>query len=182
MGGEEIGVHPCCVCVDLMCICVVVRLRYDDSVGQKNKLREEAEGLEAKLNRADQLVKGLSGEYTRWQNSIGGFRAAIADLVGDCLVASAFLSYAGPFDTTYRDGLVKKWLLEVKERALPFSASFNFAMFLAKPTDVRDWNIQVSFGLSNLLSLYKIRKICGEVWLGIIAKTRSKLTCGVCGM
>lgn len=116
--------------------------RYDDSVGQKNKLREEAEGLEAKLTRADQLVKGLSGEYTRWQNSIGGFRAAIADLVGDCLVASAFLSYAGPFDTTYRDQLVKKWLLEVKEKALPFSQNFNFAMFLAKPTDVRDWNIQ----------------------------------------
>jgi len=119
-----------------------LKMRYDDSVGQKNRLREEAESLEAKLNRADQLVKGLGGEYTRWQNSIGGFRAAINDLAGDCLVASAFLSYAGPFDTTYRDGLVKRWLLEVKDKALPFSVHFHFATFLSKPTDVRDWNIQ----------------------------------------
>jgi hypothetical protein len=60
------------------------------------------------------VPQGLSGEYTRWQASIGGFRAAINDLVGDCLVASAFLSYAGPFDTTYREAMVKKWLLEVR--------------------------------------------------------------------
>ena len=35
-------------------------------------------------------------------------------LVGDCLVAAAFLSYAGPFLSNYRDELVQlTWLKQV---------------------------------------------------------------------
>ena len=35
-------------------------------------------------------------------------------LVGDCLVAAAFMSYMGPFLSEYRDHLVKEvWLKEV---------------------------------------------------------------------
>ena len=35
-------------------------------------------------------------------------------LVGDVLVAAAFMSYVGPFLSSYRDDLVKKqWLSEV---------------------------------------------------------------------
>ena len=37
-------------------------------------------------------------------------------LVGDCLVAAAFLSYAGPFLSTYRDELVNEtWLKQVQK-------------------------------------------------------------------
>ena len=35
--------------------------RYDESVGEKNRLRDEAEALELKLERADKLVGGLAG-------------------------------------------------------------------------------------------------------------------------
>ena len=50
---------------------------YDNSVNEKNRLREEAEYLEAKLDRADKLVHGLSGEYSRWQISIGEFNKSL---------------------------------------------------------------------------------------------------------
>jgi dynein heavy chain len=69
--------------------------QYDSSTGNKNRLRKEAEDLEAKLDRADKLVSGLSGEYTRWQASIGTFDQIIINLTGDCLVGAAFLSYVG---------------------------------------------------------------------------------------
>lgn len=65
-----------------------LKFKYDTSVGQKNALRVEAEDLSEKLDRADKLINGLAGEYTRWQASIGGFQIAIGDLVGDCLVVS----------------------------------------------------------------------------------------------
>jgi len=115
--------------------------KYTTSVNEKNALRQEAENLENKLDRADKLVSGLSGERVRWEASIGTFDKLMYNLVGDALVAAAFLSYAGPFDTVYRDSLVKGWLLTTKENEVPYSPSFDFANFLAKPTDVRNWNM-----------------------------------------
>ena len=40
--------------------------------------------------------------------------------------------------------LMRKWVAAVNEREITNTASdvFNFAAFLAVPTDVRDWNIQ----------------------------------------
>jgi dynein heavy chain len=116
--------------------------QYDSSVGEKNRLREEAENLESKLDRADKLVQGLGGEYTRWQASIGGFEQQLVALTGDSLLAAGFLSYAGPFDTTFRDKLLTMWVSDVKSKEIPAAETFDFARFLADPTDVRDWNIQ----------------------------------------
>ena len=119
-----------------------LKQQYDDSVGEKNRLKQEAEDLEDKLNRAEKLINGLGGEYTRWQASIGTFESAITNLVGDSLVGAGFMSYAGPFDATYRGELVGSWIKSVGDNKLPISDNFNFSLFLAKPTDVRDWNIQ----------------------------------------
>ena len=116
--------------------------KHQKSLAEKNELQDEAENLEMKLNRASQLVDGLSGERVRWEKSITEYEKRLYHLTGDGLVAAAFLSYAGPFDTAYRKDLVKKWLNTVKEQEIPFTADFNFATFLANPEDVRDWNIQ----------------------------------------
>ena len=113
--------------------------QFDDSNDEKNRLRDEAQALQDKLERADKLVSGLSGEYVRWQASIGGFETKMVEAVGDVLVSSAFLTYAGPFDTVNRDELVASWLGIVTEESLPAGASFVFTEFLAKPTDVRNW-------------------------------------------
>jgi dynein heavy chain len=115
---------------------------YDNSNGEKNRLRDEAENLERKLDRAGKLVNGLAGEYTRWQASIGEYNSALVKVTGDALVAAAFLSYAGPFETSYRITLMSQWSASVNAYKLPISPGFSFVAFLGKPTDVRDWNIQ----------------------------------------
>ena len=67
----------------------------------------------------------------------------IGYLTGDCLVAAAFLSYAGPFLSNYRDELVQKtWLAQVRQLHVSCNPEFSFASFLAKPTAVREWNLQ----------------------------------------
>lgn len=119
-----------------------MQLSYDTSVNNKNQLREESENLEMKLDRADKLVKGLAGEYTRWQSSIGEYNAALVKVTGDALMAAAFLSYAGPFETSYRVSLMSIWTKAVKNQKLPCTDNFNFVTFLSRATDVRDWNIQ----------------------------------------
>jgi len=84
-----------------------LKQKYDDSVGEKNRLRAEADQMQMLLDRADKLVKGLAGENERWQVSIGQFQGEITRCLGNSLVAAAFLSYAGPFDTLYRSRLVR---------------------------------------------------------------------------
>ena len=64
------------------------------------------------------------------------------NVVGDAFVAAAFLSYAGVFETTYRKELTDGWMTQVKEKNIPISDKFSFSSFLARPTDVRNWNIQ----------------------------------------
>lgn len=119
-----------------------LQVQYDTSVGEKNALKEESEMLEDKLDRADKLVSGLAGEYTRWQGAIGEYNEQLVKIVGDALVGAAFLSYAGPFETSYRTILMRQWSVAIFQQKLPMSESFNFTTFLGKATDIRDWNIQ----------------------------------------
>jgi hypothetical protein len=63
-------------------------------------------------------------------------------LVGDVLIASAFLSYMGPFLSSYRHDINKLWITEVRKLEIPVSPEFDLCEFLVNPTRVRDWNIQ----------------------------------------
>lgn len=117
--------------------------KYKKSEEDKASLQKEAKDLEAKLTRAGKLVAGLSGERKRWEDSIVEFQKDIKHLVGDCTVAAAFLAYAGPFPSEYREVLVNKhWLAAVNKANLPVTADFAFSNFLADPTDVMEWNMQ----------------------------------------
>ncbi|KAI8904300.1 dynein heavy chain and region D6 of dynein motor-domain-containing protein [Gorgonomyces haynaldii] len=120
-----------------------LKSQYEEKVTLKEKLRQESEITELKLVRAEKLVSGLSGERDRWEKSIAKYEEALQYLPGDCLLAAAFMSYAGPFNSTYRQSLVNGiWTPQIKTLEIPFSPDFSFDIFIGKPTDIRDWNIQ----------------------------------------
>ncbi|KAJ3024564.1 UNVERIFIED_CONTAM: Dynein heavy chain 2, axonemal [Siphonaria sp. JEL0065] len=122
---------------------IELKNQYDEKVSLKEKLRQDSEQTELKLTRAEQLVSGLAGERDRWEKSIKLYEESMRFLPGDCLLAAAFLSYAGPFNSTYRVSLVDNvWLAQIKALEIPFSPEFSFDKFMGKPTDIRDWNIQ----------------------------------------
>ncbi|XP_043933259.1 dynein axonemal heavy chain 2 [Protopterus annectens] len=121
----------------------MLKKNYDEKLAQKEELRKRAEEMEVKLDRAAKLVSGLAGERIRWEETVKGLEEDMEYLVGDCLLAAAFLSYMGPFLSSYRDEIVSHiWMKEMKELALLYSPEFSFSDFLSKPTVVRDWNIQ----------------------------------------
>ncbi|KAI5057584.1 hypothetical protein GOP47_0027599 [Adiantum capillus-veneris] len=117
--------------------------KYDRSLASKEALQKESDDLELKLQRAEKLILGLAGEKSRWEVSITTFQEEIKHLPGDCLVAAACLSYAGPFASEYREDLIKGiWVPEVLKAEIPSSPGFGFSTFLANAGDVRDWNLQ----------------------------------------
>eukprot|EP01135_Chromosphaera_perkinsii_P000405 Nk52_evm52s78 gene=Nk52_evmTU52s78 len=119
-----------------------LKRQYDEKLALKEKLRKESEELEIKLERATMVVEGLSGERMRWEATILVLEENVSFLPGDCVVASAFMSYAGPFSTNYRARLVAlTWEKKIKELEIPCTPNYSFDNFLAKPTDVRQWRI-----------------------------------------
>ncbi|ESP04959.1 hypothetical protein LOTGIDRAFT_184938 [Lottia gigantea] len=120
-----------------------LKLEYDEKLAQKEELKRKAEHTEMMLDRASKLVSGLAGERIRWQETVKDLEERMGFLVGDCLIAAAFLSYMGPFLSDYRDELVQqRWMKEVRKLGLPCDPCFSFCNFMSKPTQVRDWNIK----------------------------------------
>ncbi|XP_029311197.1 LOW QUALITY PROTEIN: dynein heavy chain 2, axonemal [Cottoperca gobio] len=113
-----------------------------EKLATKESLGKKSDEMEMKLDRADKLVTGLAGERVRWEERVTGLEENMGYLVGDCLLAASFLSYMGPFLSNYRDELLAIWMKEVRDLAIPCMPRFSFAVFLSRPTAVRDWNMQ----------------------------------------
>nr|CAD7568025.1 unnamed protein product [Timema californicum] len=115
---------------------------YDEKLGQKEELAKRAEILKQKLERAAQLVDGLEGEKIRWGVTVQTLDEQFDFLPGNCLLATGFVSYTGPFVSQYRDELILLWKKHIIELEIPFSSDFSVITFLTDPTTIREWNIQ----------------------------------------
>lgn len=62
-----------------------------------------------KLERAESLITGLADERDRWELSLESYRAKLSNIPGDALLGAAFMSYAGPFTSSYRSRLVRSF-------------------------------------------------------------------------
>lgn len=70
--------------------------------------------MKLKLERAATLVDCLSGERDRWDETVSILDKKFEFLPGDCLLATAFVSYMGPFMSSYREEMMTLWQTEVR--------------------------------------------------------------------
>ncbi|KAH0788142.1 Dynein heavy chain family protein [Histomonas meleagridis] len=73
---------------------------------EKNKAQLEAQEMSDKINKATDLVAGLGDEGERWKTRIVEYQNEQTSIVGDVLLAAAFISYSGPFTRSYRERLL----------------------------------------------------------------------------
>jgi dynein heavy chain len=60
------------------------------------------------MDSATALLHALAGEESRWTAQSKEFDSQIQRLTGDCAVASAFVSYLGPFNKEFRELLMAR--------------------------------------------------------------------------
>ena len=87
------------------------------AVNEKNRLNMLSEQTKDRLNRASKLTtgnitkrtdwwfdtfSGLADEAVRWAQTVSAIKLGIDNLIGDIFIASASVSYAGPFTGVFR--------------------------------------------------------------------------------
>eukprot|EP00731_Ephydatia_muelleri_P018279 Em0011g319a len=119
-----------------------VQMMYEGAVKEKKTLLDAAETCRKKMKAATALISGLAGEKERWTQQSKEFEQQITQLVGDALLATAFLSYSGPFNQEFRNHLAKGWEKQLQKHRIPFTGDLNITTLLVDGVTVGEWNLQ----------------------------------------
>ena len=93
-----------------------------------------------KLNAASKLITGLGSEQKRWTLQNEENKVDKLKLVGDCLTASSFLSYSGPFNFVLRKKMIfDHWKVDLIEKDLPNKENFSLSTFLSSDVEISRW-------------------------------------------
>ena len=74
------------------------------------------------MERSDALFKNLSSELIRWEGSSKDFKDKMANLIGDVLLSSGFLTYIGFFDHQQRIALIQEWKDCISNKVIKYSS------------------------------------------------------------
>ena len=110
------------------------------ATAEKVAAESQAERTARKAALADRVIGGLGSEFQRWSASIEDIKKKEETVVGDALLAAAFVSYAGAFNTQLRAYLVDGcWIPEAQRRGIPLSPSPSPMQILSTPTSRATW-------------------------------------------
>jgi len=87
------------------------------------------------------LVSALGSENERWDRAIKELDSQLEILPGDVLIASAFVSYSGPFNKQFRDRMIGDYFLKfMHENKIPMSSNADPVKLLTDESTVAKWN------------------------------------------
>jgi len=112
---------------------------------EKDSAVAAVEAGQQKLDLANRLTSALADENVRWAEGIEQLTADKELLVGDVLLASAFISYIGPFTKRYRDEMItQQWMPFLETAAngerIPMSDDPNPLSILTTEAEIAQWN------------------------------------------
>jgi len=118
---------------------------FQAAMDDKNNAIAESERCERKLNLSQRLVGALGSEQEKWAQSIIDLGEYLNVVIGDVLLASAFVSYVGPFNKSFRDQIINdNFVGFFQKNNIPMSPSANPLSVLSDEATVAGWN---NFGL-----------------------------------
>ena len=90
--------------------------------------------------RSKALLNSLGEEQDRWKSGSDVFKSQMSTIVGDVLLTSAFMAYAGYFDQGLRRSLYSSWSQHLQDASVAYRsdlAIFEVHTYICSPTGVR---------------------------------------------
>ncbi|EGR30170.1 hypothetical protein IMG5_139330 [Ichthyophthirius multifiliis] len=113
---------------------------YNENKQEKDRLDQDIQKTADRLVRAEELTVGLADEQVRWKETVESLGGQIKLLLADVFVASASVTYYGPFTGTYRENLVQKWLEKCQAEQIQTSENYSLDQVFGEPVEIRNWN------------------------------------------
>jgi len=116
---------------------------FDEALANKQRLQDDAEATQKRMDAANRLINGLAGERKRWGEQSQAFADEIKRLAGDVALACAFVGYVGPFNAAFRDMLqVKKFYGDCRDKGVPVTEGLRVSTFLVDQGTIGDWTLE----------------------------------------
>ena len=91
--------------------------------------------------RATKMIDGLAGEKSRWTETVANLKEAKKYIVGNSLIASGMLCYAGPFISIFREKMEEEWRESCKELYIECTEKITMKAVLGKDVTIRQWAV-----------------------------------------
>jgi dynein heavy chain len=134
-----------------------LEIALNEAESKKEELKNQVIDCEAKLRRADALIKGLGGEKTRWTEQSAVLGEMYKNVTGDIVLSAGVIAYMGAFTLHYRDSAITQWSKLLLEKNITCSEGFSLRNTLGSPVEIRSWIINRlpndSFSVENAIML-----------------------------
>lgn len=119
---------------------------YSSLIRETENIKIEMESINKNVSRALQLVENLTGERTRWAQSIKEYDQHYQLLIGDAILTSAMLTFGGTLDQKGRALFLKGCKDFLNKVSIASSTNFRLIDFLNCSIKSLEWQSQ---GLPN---------------------------------
>lgn len=122
----------------------IARLKsdYEETRIHINRLNDTIQTNKEKLGRAKQLIELTIEEGENWKVTVASLKEDMVRVVGDIFLATATISYAGPFTKVFRDKITAQWIAKLGEYKISCSDRYQLKNTLGNSLEIRNWTIK----------------------------------------
>ncbi|KAF5872560.1 putative dynein heavy chain protein [Botrytis fragariae] len=115
------------------------KTEYAALISETQAIKSEMSKVQFKVDRSVRLLDSLSSERIRWEEGSKSFETQISTLVGDVLVAAAFLAYSGLYDQQYRKNMMEDWLHQLHLSGVSYKQHNPVTEYLSSADERLGW-------------------------------------------
>lgn len=124
---------------DLESSIATYKAEYAALISETQAIKTEMTRVQFKVDRSVRLLDSLSSERGRWEDGSKSFETQISTLVGDVLIAAAFLAYAGLYDQQFRKAMIEDWVHQLGASGINFKPHNPITEYLSNADERLTW-------------------------------------------